>query len=411
MERTSAYNKRLAPFFCRRRNTEKRRQASADITSYSFRHRSSPTGYANYNIYINNVFVGSGSIWITSGSTLQSTGTVNVANAIAGLSGTVTIRLDLFNRVGPGTQGTFRLDDFVLNGYTTALEVWKPRGYRYGFNGMEKDDEVKGSGNSYDFGARMYDARVGRWWSRDKFEASKSYISTYSSFRNNSMLFVDPDGNDEIISIVIKQQGRPDIIIRSSGAISNNVKAGESYWFNSPKGIRAQDYFNFRTKITFNIDENGLINLEGINRNTLTDERRYTEIYFAMNFLAGNDNGAIVSPNEIGWSVKGSGGIQNSGIELYTREGGASPTKQKGRLGVEMTDLESLLDYCTAALKTPANKSQLRKIDVVKEIINNISSAVQETLSEKKISQKKPYSKFVIWDKPLGEKNNRSIRQ
>lgn len=30
--------------------------------------------------------------------------------------------------------------------------------YRYGFNGMEKDDEVhSGSGTSLDFGARMYD--------------------------------------------------------------------------------------------------------------------------------------------------------------------------------------------------------------------------------------------------------------
>ncbi|MGM0613621.1 MAG: hypothetical protein ACQESM_08945, partial [Bacteroidota bacterium] len=28
--------------------------------------------------------------------------------------------------------------------------------YRFGFNGMEKDDEVKGGGNSYDFGARLY---------------------------------------------------------------------------------------------------------------------------------------------------------------------------------------------------------------------------------------------------------------
>ena len=34
--------------------------------------------------------------------------------------------------------------------------------YRYGFNGMEKDDEVSGSKNYYNFGARMYDSRIGR---------------------------------------------------------------------------------------------------------------------------------------------------------------------------------------------------------------------------------------------------------
>ncbi|MEN9303960.1 MAG: hypothetical protein RL264_2389 [Bacteroidota bacterium] len=116
---------------------------------------------------INNIFVGSGSIFVSSSTTLQTTGTVNVANAIAGISGTVTVRLDLYNRVGPLTQGTFRMDDFVLNGYTTALENWSPAGYRDGYQGSEKDDEMKGSGNSYDFGARIYDSRVGRWWSMD----------------------------------------------------------------------------------------------------------------------------------------------------------------------------------------------------------------------------------------------------
>ena len=34
--------------------------------------------------------------------------------------------------------------------------------YRYGFNGKEMDNELKGEGNSYDFGARMYDPRIGR---------------------------------------------------------------------------------------------------------------------------------------------------------------------------------------------------------------------------------------------------------
>jgi len=36
--------------------------------------------------------------------------------------------------------------------------------YRYGFNGMEKDDEVKGSGNSINYKYRMRDRRVGRFF-------------------------------------------------------------------------------------------------------------------------------------------------------------------------------------------------------------------------------------------------------
>ena len=40
-------------------------------------------------------------------------------------------------------------------------------GYRFGFNGMENDDELKGQGNSLDFGARIYDQRTGRVFIRE----------------------------------------------------------------------------------------------------------------------------------------------------------------------------------------------------------------------------------------------------
>lgn len=68
--------------------------------------------------------------------------------------------------------------------------------YRYGFNGMEKDDEVKGStGTSLDFGARMYDPRIGRWFSTDALEREYPYVSTYSFALNTPIQAKDPDGN------------------------------------------------------------------------------------------------------------------------------------------------------------------------------------------------------------------------
>ena len=61
---------------------------------------------------------------------------------------------------------------------------------------MEMDDEVKGEGNSYDFRARMYDPRVGRWFSTDAFESKHASISPYVFALNNPIYFIDPDGND-----------------------------------------------------------------------------------------------------------------------------------------------------------------------------------------------------------------------
>ncbi len=55
------------------------------------------------------------------------------------------MRFDLYGGSN-GFNGTFRMDDFVLNGFTTAVEEWRPMGYRY--QGSEKDDEVKREGHS-----------------------------------------------------------------------------------------------------------------------------------------------------------------------------------------------------------------------------------------------------------------------
>ena len=153
-----------------------------DVKSYSFYHRSSTTGYTNYQLLVNGVLVGSGSIFVSSGSTLQSTGTINVANAIAGLTGSVTVTLKLFGGSN-GNNATFRLDDFTLNGYTQEVQVYA-EGYRYGFQNQEKDDEVKGTGNSLNYEYRMHDPRVGRFFVVDPLESKYPWNSPYAFSEN-----------------------------------------------------------------------------------------------------------------------------------------------------------------------------------------------------------------------------------
>jgi RHS repeat-associated protein len=93
--------------------------------------------------------------------------------------------------------------------------------YRYGFNGMEKDDEHKGEGNSYDYGARMYDPRTGRWMSTDALESKYPYLSSYSYASNNPILYLDFDGNDWIYS-TFKKEGKTYIKLTFVGAILNS---------------------------------------------------------------------------------------------------------------------------------------------------------------------------------------------
>ena len=75
-------------------------------------------------------------------------------------------------------------------------------GYRYGFNGMEKDDEITSvEGSHLDFGARIYDSRVGRWMSRDPLEAKSAGESPYIFVSNIPTIYIDPDGKEKIVVV------------------------------------------------------------------------------------------------------------------------------------------------------------------------------------------------------------------
>ena len=67
-------------------------------------------------------------------------------------------------------------------------------GYRYGYQGSEKDNEFKGDGNSYTTEFRQLDPRLGRWLSVDPLMAKYPMMSPYVAFNNNPIFFVDPLG-------------------------------------------------------------------------------------------------------------------------------------------------------------------------------------------------------------------------
>ena len=98
--------------------------------------------------------------------------------------------------------------------------------YNFGFNGMRKDDEIHGAtGTSYDFGARLYDPRVGRWLSLDpKVKAGES---PYVAFSNSPLFYVDPDGKDTLVvhrSRDFVQSGRAKFYRITFSVIRNGVQ-------------------------------------------------------------------------------------------------------------------------------------------------------------------------------------------
>jgi RHS repeat-associated protein len=92
------------------------------------------------------------------------------------------------------------LDPIEMNNYypfgmvKEGMFAKSGEGYRYGFNGMERDNETKGFGNDLDFGARLLDPRLARWKSVDPSAIKFPSMSPYNTFANNPILFIDPDG-------------------------------------------------------------------------------------------------------------------------------------------------------------------------------------------------------------------------
>ncbi|HEY8916285.1 MAG TPA: RHS repeat-associated core domain-containing protein [Chitinophaga sp.] len=66
--------------------------------------------------------------------------------------------------------------------------------YRYGFNGKENDNEIKGEGNQQDYGMRVYDPRIGRFLSVDPLTKDYPSWSPYPFAMNRPLDGIDLDG-------------------------------------------------------------------------------------------------------------------------------------------------------------------------------------------------------------------------
>ncbi len=73
--------------------------------------------------------------------------------------------------------------------------------YRYGFQGQEKDDKVKGEGNSINYKFRMHDPRVGRFFAVDPLIKKYPHYSSYSFSGNKVIAFVELEGLEDFYNL------------------------------------------------------------------------------------------------------------------------------------------------------------------------------------------------------------------
>ena len=112
----------------------------------------------------------------------------------------------------------------ILTTTTLCDSVEADSNYRFGFNGMEKDNEVKGAGNSLSFEYRAYDARLGKFLSVDPLAASYPWNSPYAFAENDVISCKDLEGLERAGSTI------PPSLTTSAFQVYNYQQVGAQFF-------------------------------------------------------------------------------------------------------------------------------------------------------------------------------------
>lgn len=142
------------------------------------------------------------------------------------------------------------------------------KNYPFGFNGKEKDDNVKNWGRQINYGTRIYDPRVGRFLSVDPLQKQYASLTPYQFSSNSPIANVDVDGKeakyyDEMFFTDYSSKG----VIQADGKTETEDKTRETGWlanaFSQTTGFPAKTGTAFHITQDFDrIDKKGNITHE-----------------------------------------------------------------------------------------------------------------------------------------------------
>lgn len=267
--------------------------------------------------------------------------------------------------------------------------------YKYGFNGMEKLDELHdNSADSYDFGARIYDARLGRWLSTDALATSKPDISPYQAFRNCPLVFKDPDGKDEWNVVIVKDKGgkvvsktsvRVSTINLMSGGVKEISDGGGGYY-------RMSNGYDFKNEMVFQQQDDGTV------KHMSTEQ-----VLLKQNGIKDREYGCFAKKKGTEYNC----GISSTGFEMpggmYIYGSGGMGTKYYTRTDVASMNSDDLLTMFGSMCQADFEKLG-KGSDAMKDLINAVTGIVNE-LDSKKIKGKENTDVQSNQDKDSGKVN------
>ena len=152
---------------------------------------------------------------------------------------------------------------------------------RYQYNGKELNDDY--GLNLSDYGARWYDAAVGRWWSGDPMAEKYKKWSLFNYGADNPVRFIDPDGMEIVVSIT-------DSATKSE--IQVTYREGKFYYKDTKEEYTESNIFLDDVKSSFQY-----LSKSGTGAEIISQIEKSTEMNVQITEIAhmeiGNDNGKI----------------------------------------------------------------------------------------------------------------------
>jgi len=279
----------------------------------------------------------------------------------------------------------YQLSDYPAFGSPMPTRQWSDPNskYKYGFNGMEKDDDINVNGGSYDFGARIYDSRLGRWLSLDPLSYKKAFISPFVGLANNPTIYIDINGEDEYIYTTVINSKTGEKIVKCErisseyGEVKRHLVA--SSYPGAGEGYYEVDYYNIYHEIIIIINEDGSeTTIEAYT--TLGHAPVYTRhwMFQWMPLLKG--------PSE------GSGdATRKGGARLSSKDGGISPVKTKCKNGLDGIPIGDLLTALGATGQAGKIKdlTSADYINIIYNLLAEVNEQSKKNQNTKKEEEKK----------------------